>query len=406
MRYTPLFRGLLLCSVALLPLASQAQTGKPAAKPAAVPAPVEPKPVPYPGGAQTGSVLDVSCNAEAKLTLDGAPQGTVKPGEVKKVMVAKPGPHFLKATSTGNPADQVNLDVTTAEKVNQTINLDLKREIDEREKAEALEKGWQDAAKMKKVEQDAIAAKNATAKTASVKQLTDEAVKLAKAFGKADPPLMVFVEGGPFSMGCAKDTGCNPDEKPGFNAYLSSYYIATTEVTQAQWMAVMGANPSNRECSDCPVEMVSYEDVQKFLTKLNTKTGLKYKLPTEAQWEYAAKGGAQSKGTRWSGADNFDEAGWFTKNSGDKTHPVAKKKANELGLYDMAGNVSEWCYDSYGLYTADDKNDPAGVGDGNYRVFKGGSYYTGPRSGRNSSRAYGSPANSFKFLGFRLCRLP
>jgi formylglycine-generating enzyme required for sulfatase activity len=152
----------------------------------------------------------------------------------------------------------------------------------------------------------------------------------------------ILVKGGTFNMGCTSEQqDCNDDEKPVHPVTLGDYYIAETEVTQAQWKAVMGDNPSVFEgCDDCPVEKVSWNDVQEFITRLNARAGSpRYRLPTEAEWEYAARGGANSRGYQYAGSNDINEVAWYDDNSGSKTHPVKGKKPNELGVYDMSGNV-------------------------------------------------------------------
>jgi formylglycine-generating enzyme required for sulfatase activity len=154
----------------------------------------------------------------------------------------------------------------------------------------------------------------------------------------------VYVEGGSFNMG----SNYTKDSKPIHRVTVSSFYIGKYDVTQAQWRAVMGNNPSRfKDCDECPVEGVYWIDAQQFIARLNQKTGKHYRLPTEAEWEYAARGGNKSNGYTYSGSNGLASVAWYTDNSGHKTHPVGQKQANELGIYDMTGNVPQWCQDWY-----------------------------------------------------------
>ena len=213
---------------------------------------------------------------------------------------------------------------------------------------------------------------------------------------------MVFVEGGTFMMG-ADDSEAYDDEKPVHNVTLSSYCIGKYEVTQELWEAVMGSNPSYFKGSRRPVEKVSWEDCQEFIRKLNNLTGKNFKLPTETQWEYAARGGKKSRGYKYSGSNTIGDVAWYTDNSGGKTHDVGTKSPNELGLYDMSGNVLEWCNDWFGSYGSSSQTNPTGPSSGSYRVYRGGSWSYYARFCRVSFRNYFSPDYRYDFLGFRLC---
>ncbi|NUN99305.1 MAG: SUMF1/EgtB/PvdO family nonheme iron enzyme [Saprospiraceae bacterium] len=220
---------------------------------------------------------------------------------------------------------------------------------------------------------------------------------------------MVFVKGGTFTMGCldGRDKDCEKKEKPSHSVTLDDFYLSRTEVTQAQWQAIMGSNPSEfKDCPTCPVEQVSWEDVQEFLKKLNDlSSGAKYRLPTEAEWEYAARGGAKSnKGYLYAGSNDLKEVAWYEGNSGSKTHPVGQKMKNELGLYDMTGNVYEWCSDWYGDYPSAAQNNPAGPKSGSDRVLRGGSWYSDPLFCRVAYRNFVTPGNRSDSVGFRLAR--
>ncbi len=197
---------------------------------------------------------------------------------------------------------------------------------------------------------------------------------------------MCFVEGGTFFMG-SNDNEAEDKEKPVHRVTLSDYYIGETVVTQALWKAVMGKvkflwlfetddNPSYFKGDNLPVEQVSWYDCQKFISKLNSMTGMNFRLPTEAEWEFAARGGIYSLYTKFSGSNNIDDVAWYYYNSGHKTHPVGTKQANELGIYDMTGNVWEQCSDRYGRYSSSSQTNPTGPNTGSSPVYRGGGWGT------------------------------
>lgn len=214
----------------------------------------------------------------------------------------------------------------------------------------------------------------------------------------------VQVAGGSFSMGSKE----KDDQKPVHTVSLSSFYMGETEVTQAQWRAVMGKNPRelhNKGCDDCPVERVSWNDVQKFIAKLNAKTGKKYRLPTEAEWEYAARGGTKSKGYKFAGSNDLSAVAWSNENADGNTHPVKTKKPNELGLYDMSGNVFEWCNDWYiDTYykTSPPENPECKKNATGTRVLRGGAWYVDPKYCQVAHRMKSAPKWSNFAYGFRL----
>ena len=215
---------------------------------------------------------------------------------------------------------------------------------------------------------------------------------------------MVWVEGGTFRMGATSEQGSDAwdEEKPVRSATLSGFYIGKTEVTQALWQAVMGSNPSYWKGDNLPVECVSWDDSQEFIRKLNALTGQHFRLPTEAEWEFACRGGNNSRGYKYSGSNYIDNVAWYRDNYGEKTHPVATKSPNELGIYDMSGNVWEWCADWYGDYSSGAQTNPKGPYDGSNRVDRGGSWNYGTRLCRSSYRIGNKPATRGFILGLRL----
>lgn len=218
--------------------------------------------------------------------------------------------------------------------------------------------------------------------------------------------LLNRVEGGSFVMGATSDQH-DPDtytDKPAHLVFLSSYYIATTEVTNRLWRAVM----NEREMLNLsgypehPVSFVSWYEAQEFIRRLDSITGIPFRLPTEAEWEFAARGGEQSKHFRFAGSNEADTVGWLFPVAGQWTHPVASKQPNELGLYDMTGNVAEWCQDIYGPYELSTRPNPCGADTGSYRTVRGGSYDNCIANSHLSVRSWYTPETSVGYIGFRV----
>ena len=219
---------------------------------------------------------------------------------------------------------------------------------------------------------------------------------------------MIKVQGGTFTMGATAEQGCDAysDEKPMHQVTLSDYYIGETEVTQELWKVVMDSNTRNFSGMNLPVEAVSWDDCQTFITKLNQLTGKNFRLPTEAEWEYAARGGQKSRGYKYAGSNALSDVAWYLDNSSSKAHPVKQKQANELGLYDMTGNVWEWCQDWHGSYSSNAQTNPTGPSSGADRVLRGGSWYYTASGCRVASRGISSPGNRSNTIGFRVVLLP
>lgn len=233
------------------------------------------------------------------------------------------------------------------------------------------------------------------------------------------PIKMVFVKGGNLQLGCTseRDDSCRTAEVPSHSVTLADFYIGETEITQAQWMAVMGRdnNPSYWKGNLLPVERVSWEECRRFIIRLNKylaeelPEGYRFALPSEAQWEYAARGGMKSAGTRYSGGNNLAQIAWNYDNSNQRTHDVRTKSANELGIFDMSGNVWEWCEDWYdeSFYSTNTEWDnPLNVQEGSYRVQRGGSWSFSAPYNRCAYRDRGSIHSRYEDCGFRIALVP
>lgn len=222
---------------------------------------------------------------------------------------------------------------------------------------------------------------------------------------------LIYVEGGTFTMGATPEQGedASEYEKPAHQVTLSSYYIGKYPVTQKQWEAVMGENPAlNTGDENMPVDNVSWTEIQEFITKLNQQTGKTFRMLTEAEWEYAARGGSKSQGYKYSGSNNIDEVAWYNENSENGmgwavSHIVGQKKANELGIHDMSGNVMEWCYDWGNEYTEAAQVNPKGPSEERmFRIMRGGDYANGADYCRVSARYSDVPGLAIRNVGFRI----
>jgi sulfatase modifying factor 1 len=248
----------------------------------------------------------------------------------------------------------------------------------------------------------------------SVEATSPKAVSAARATPVAyrDPVTgmeLVLIKGGCYDMGDTFGDG-GVDEKPVHEVCLKDFYLGKNEVTQGQWKRVMGDNPSHfKESDENPVEKISWNDAKEFIRRLNKMSGKSYRLPTEAEWEYAARSGGKRE--KWAGTSNESELrdyAWFSNNSGNKTHPVRQNRPNGLGLYDMTENVWEWVSDWHDkdYYRSSPKNDPPGPSSGQSKVFRGGSWYRGPGNVRAAYRGKNVPSIRYNSIGFRLAGSP
>lgn len=217
---------------------------------------------------------------------------------------------------------------------------------------------------------------------------------------------MVKVDGGSFYMGATSEQidEAKENEKPSHSVSLPDFYICKYEVTQELWNAIMGNNPSELKGDKLPVVFVSYDDCLKFIKLLNKKTGENYRLPTEEEWEYAARGGKRKNGYKFAGSDDLRKVGWYRKNSGRIIREVCQKDSNELGLYDMSGNVFEWCQNEYKLYTGEPLPDSLMLDTTEFFSMRGGSVYSDASFTRVSYRKFAERTKSTKAIGFRLAK--
>lgn len=339
--------------------------------------------------------LKVRSNLDCVMYVDEEERANIQADRLEKVPL-KAGEYMLRFESTENSQDVVEDDAFSMPDRDKIYNVDLLTQKQERERKEQERKERDGRERM---EREAREEQERVERECRERETRCEFEENGVEFK------MVKVEGGRFEMGATAEQGGDAygDEKPAHEVELDDYYIGETVVTQELWKAVMGNNPSYyKGDSNLPVESVSWDDAQMFIQKLNGMTGKKFGLPTEAQWEYAARGGRKSKGYKYSGSDNIDEVAWYGRNSDGQTHPVKEKKANELGLYDMSGNVWEWCHDWAGNYNDKKQENPMGSLSGSFRVFRSGSWNDVARYCRVSYRNYSNPEFRSYNLGFRL----
>jgi len=261
---------------------------------------------------------------------------------------------------------------------------------------------WESSdSKVATVDNGKVTGKSAGKATITVK--TQDGGKTAKCYVTVIQPIepvMVWVEGGTFTMGCT-DGECNPAELPTHQVTLNSFYIGKYQITQKEWFATMLDNPSYHRGDNIPVHYISRNDAEKYISTLNAATGKKYRLPTEAEWEYAARGGNKSQGYIYSGSDDIDAIAWYQDNC-HAPRNVGTKQPNELGIYDMSGNVWEVCSDWWSLYTENNQTNPTGPATGTLIVMRGGAWNMYPMYIRVAARTNWAPETRALTIGFRL----
>ena len=356
--------------------------------------------------------LKVRSNLDCVMYVDDEECANIVANKMEKVPL-KAGEYMLKFESVENAADSIMDEFNMPDKDKlYTVDLLTLKQDREKKEQEERERQEQERLERERKEREEQERQEHERQEKERKEREEKERKEREARGEFEVNgvkfKMIYVEGGTFTMGATVEQGdeSNADERPVHRVTLNDFYIGETVVTQGLWKAVMGNNPSNCKGDNLPVENVSWEDAQEFIAKLKKETGREFRLPTEAEWEFAARGGKQSKGNKYSGSNNIDEVAWYDGNSNGKTHPVKGKRANELGLYDMSGNVWEWCNDWFGDYSSDAQINPKGSYMGSSRVIRGGSINSILRRCRVSCRLYNSPINRNSFTGLRLVMCP
>ena len=375
------------------------------------------------------AIIKIKTDADCILTEGGETMASLQAGEYNKIHLSPVGIYDFRFTSKEDPSCfvemeyelkqipyrgliKVELQHLIEEQKNKAVEAERKaREEQERQAREEQERLYREAERKRQEEQRRAEEAERERQRREQERLEREEqerqrreeVQVFTVHGVAFK--MVRVAGGTFQMGATSEQGSDAYDSENLvhSVTLSDYYIGQTEVTQELWKAVMGSNPSyftgdNRR----PVENVSWNDCMEFIVKLNQLTGKNFRLPTEAEWEYAARGGNKSRGYKYSGSNNPDAVAWYDKNSGGETHPVAQKQSNELGLYDMSGNVWEWCADRYGDYSSNSQTNPTGASTGSNRVLRGGSWFNYAWIVRVSNRSSCTPGDRGNCGGLRL----
>ena len=329
--------------------------------------------------------LKFSTDIDCHIYIDGTLRGDVVSEQIKMIPLRQ-GDYLLKFVSLKNAADsyQTRFSMPNAEKL---FDIQLMPIALEREKKE------QELAEKKQQLEDFIASLQMVEVDGGTFWMGAHSQKIRTGFLKSEPDTSIP----------NYDSSAEPDEWPVHQVEVSSFFIGKFPVTIKIWQSVMGNNPSRYTTPDLPIVSVSWNDCQEFIGKLNALTGKHFRLPTEAEWEYAARGGYRSKGYKYAGSNNADDVAWFEGNSSNERHIVGKKKPNELGLYDMSGNVYEWCQDWYGPYIKEDiQVNPTGPVRGTYRVIRGGNWSYSRWASRVSSRKTMFPGNTSEVCGLRL----
>ena len=338
------------------------------------------------------AIIKIKTDADCILTEGGETMASLQAGEYNKIHLSPVGIYDFRFTSKEAPSCFVEMEYELRQiPYRGLIKVELQHLIEEQKNKAAEAERERQRREQERLERE------------EQERQRREEVQVFTVHGVAFK--MVRVAGGTFQMGATSEQGSDVygDEEPVHSVTLSDYYIGQTEVTQELWQAVMGSNPFGfKGDNQRPVEDVSWNDCQEFIEKLNRLTGKNFRLPTEAEWEYAARGGNKSRGYKYSGSNNPDAVAWYDDNSGGKTHPVAHKQTNESGLYDMSGNVWEWCFDRYGDYSSNSQTNPRGASTGCHRVLRGGSWRYGARNVRVSRRSDFAPDYRGHNFGLRL----